>query len=125
MRAANIVELFTAQGYNLFNGSDPCAPGPTPTATLAAVPAGPGLLASQYGSAALISPAGQYNYLQGGNPDLNPETAKTYTIGGVFQYAQLSATDRLVALSTLRTRSVSFLRKARSRSASRTGCSAT
>ncbi len=40
VRAANIVELFTAQGYNLFNGGDPCGARPTPTATLAAVPAG-------------------------------------------------------------------------------------
>jgi iron complex outermembrane recepter protein len=91
VRAANIIELFTAQGYNLFNGGDPCG-GPNPTATLEQC-LRTGLLASQYGSPALISPAGQYNYLQGGNPDLTPETAKTYTIGGVFQpIPNLSAT---------------------------------
>jgi outer membrane receptor protein involved in Fe transport len=82
VRAANIIELFTAQGYNLFNGGDPCG-GPNPTATLAQC-LRTGLLASQYGSNALTSPAGQYNYLQGGNPNLNPETATTYTIGAVF-----------------------------------------
>ncbi len=91
VRAANIIELFTAQGYNLFNGGDPCA-GPAPSATLAQC-LRTGLQASQYGSNALQSPAGQYNYLQGGNPDLNPETAKTYTIGGVLQpWSNLSAT---------------------------------
>ncbi len=93
VRAANIVELFSAQGYNLFNGGDPCGalPGQAPTATLEQC-LRTGLLASQYGSAALISPAGQYNYLQGGNPDLNPETAKTYTLGAVFQIPNFSAT---------------------------------
>jgi len=83
VRAANIIELFTAQGFNLFNGGDPCG-GPTPTATLAQC-LRTGLLASQFGSNALTSPAGQYNYIQGGNPNLNPETAKTYTFGTVIQ----------------------------------------
>jgi outer membrane receptor protein involved in Fe transport len=40
--------------------------------------------AAQYGSGALNSPAGQYNFLQGGNPNLSPETADTDTIGVVF-----------------------------------------
>jgi iron complex outermembrane receptor protein len=94
VRAANIIELFTAQGYNLFGGSDPCgAPvGGTPSATLAQC-LRTGLAPSQYGAAVLLSPAGQYNYLQGGNPDLQPETAKNYTVGGVFQpWPNLSAT---------------------------------
>ena len=93
VRAANIVELFSAQGYNLWNGGDPCGAlvGGTPSASLEGCLRS-GLLASQYGSPALISPAGQYNYLQGGNPDLDPETAKTYTIGGVFQIPNMSAT---------------------------------
>ena len=91
VRAANIIELFTAQGFNLFTGGDPCG-GPVPTATLAQC-LRTGLLASQYGSNALTSPAGQYNYLQGGNATLNPETAKTYSIGGVFQpMSNMSAT---------------------------------
>jgi outer membrane receptor protein involved in Fe transport len=90
VRAANIIELFTAQGYNLFNGGDPC--GVDPSATLAQC-LRTGLKPEQYGSAALTSPAGQYNYLQGGNPDLKPETAKTYTLGAVFQpMPNLSAT---------------------------------
>jgi outer membrane receptor protein involved in Fe transport len=97
VRAANIVELFAAQGLNLFNMShDPCAgnvPGQlVPTATLAQC-LRTGLPASKYGSALIDSPAGQYNYLQGGNPSLEPETAKTYSVGIVLQpMNNLSAT---------------------------------
>jgi iron complex outermembrane recepter protein len=83
VRAANIIELFVAQGLNLFSNSpDPCA-GPTPSAT-AAQCARSGVSAAQYGSALLTNPAGQYNYLQGGNPNLDPETAKSTTVGAVF-----------------------------------------
>ena len=84
IRAANIVELFTPQGLGLFGmGADPCG-GPTPTATLEQC-LRTGLPANLYGSAVLSSPAGQYNQLQGGNPALEPEKAKTYTLGVVFQ----------------------------------------
>jgi outer membrane receptor protein involved in Fe transport len=83
VRAANVIELFQAQGLNLFNqGSDPCA-GPTPAATLAQC-ARSGVTAAQYGSALLTNPAGQYNYLQGGNPALDPEKAKSTTFGVVW-----------------------------------------
>lgn len=91
VRAANIIELFTAQGYNLFSGIDPCG-GPTPTAT-AEQCARTGLSAAQYGSNLLTNIAGQYNFIQGGNPTLTPETAKTYTVGLVLQpLPNLSAT---------------------------------
>jgi iron complex outermembrane receptor protein len=83
VRAANVVELFTAQGFNLFEmPSDPCA-GPTPLATLAQCQRS-GVTAAQFGADILTSPAGQYNYLQGGNPALAPEKAKSYTLGAVF-----------------------------------------
>ena len=42
-----------------------------------------GLTAAQWGSN-LDSAAGQYNYLQGGNPDLSPEKSDTYTYGVVL-----------------------------------------
>jgi iron complex outermembrane recepter protein len=90
VRAANIVELFAQQGYNLFTGTDPCA-GPSPAGTLAQC-LKTGATAAQYGKIP-ANPAGQYNYLQGGNPALNPETAKTYTLGLVYQpMPNLSAT---------------------------------
>jgi iron complex outermembrane receptor protein len=82
IRAANIIELFQQQGNNLFGGQDPCA-GPNPTATLDQC-LRTGLPANLYGSPILDSPAGQYNFLQGGNPNLTPEKAESYTIGMVF-----------------------------------------
>jgi len=86
VRAANIVELFTAQGFNLFDApGDPCgAQARDPTASDAECIA-TGVPANLVGAASLDSPAGQYNFLQGGNPDLIPETSDTYSYGVVFQ----------------------------------------
>jgi iron complex outermembrane receptor protein len=82
VRAPNVIELFTAQGLGLFDlDDDPC--GPAMTATLAECQA-TGVTPAQYGGGGLVSPAGQYNLFGGGNPDLSPETAKTYTVGVVF-----------------------------------------
>jgi iron complex outermembrane receptor protein len=82
VRAANIIELFQARGVNLFDMDfDPCA-GATPVRSLADC-ARTGVTAAQYGNI-LESAAGQYNYLQGGNPNLEPETAKSYTLGVVW-----------------------------------------
>ena len=86
VRAPNVIELFTAQGLGLFDlDEDPCGGNADTTdailrARCASTGAGPG----QFGSPALDSPAGQYNLFGGGNPDLTPEEAKTYTIGVVF-----------------------------------------
>jgi outer membrane receptor protein involved in Fe transport len=86
VRAANIVELFTAQGFNLFDApGDPCgAAARDPTASDAECIA-TGVPANLVGSAALDSPAGQYQFLQGGNVNLTPETSDTYSYGVVFQ----------------------------------------
>ncbi len=82
VRAANVQELFLPQGLNLFDmAEDPCA-GANPTRS-AADCARSGVTASQYGSVP-DSPAGQYNFLQGGNPNLAPEEADTYTFGVVW-----------------------------------------
>jgi outer membrane receptor protein involved in Fe transport len=82
VRAANIVELFTAQGFNLFDMTgDPCgAADPNPNATLAKCVA-TGVPAAQYGSSGLDSPAGQFQFTQGGNPDLKPEKSDTQSFG--------------------------------------------
>lgn len=86
VRAANIFELFATQSIGLFDldTGDPCGalPGETPIYSQAQC-ANTGLDAAFYGSPALINPAGQYNTFGGGNPDLDPETADTYTIGFV------------------------------------------
>ena len=91
IRAANVVELFTAQGFNLFDlPGDPCGVD-QPTATReACVTGGPsGVPAEVYDDpqrrARLDSPAGQYNFLQGGNINLQPETSDTYTYGVIIQ----------------------------------------
>jgi outer membrane receptor protein involved in Fe transport len=82
VRAPNIIELFQAQGVQLFDmDNDPC--GPT-RAYSAAECARTGVTAAQYGSSLLDSPAGQYNFLAGGNTNLDPETAKTGTLGLVI-----------------------------------------
>ncbi|WP_265528549.1 TonB-dependent receptor domain-containing protein [Sphingomicrobium marinum] len=82
VRAANILELFTPQSLGLWSGTDPCG-GATPEFTLAQCQ-NTGVTAAQYGSIAL-SPADQYNAIYGGNPNVDPETADTYTVGVVLQ----------------------------------------
>jgi outer membrane receptor protein involved in Fe transport len=88
VRAANVIELFAAQGTSLFNmTSDPCdftlaghasaaaCIGPNPWQTNAAATT----------SGTLSNSAGQYNQLTGGNPNLSPEISDTDTAGFVVQ----------------------------------------
>lgn len=91
VRAPNIQELFRPQVVQLDGSTDPCAvdvPGqelPTdnnPDATPENC-ARTGVTAAQYGNIA-TNPASQYNGLTGGNPDLIPETADTYSVGFVW-----------------------------------------
>ncbi|WP_184200330.1 TonB-dependent receptor domain-containing protein [Polymorphobacter multimanifer] len=95
VRAPNVIELFS--GQSLFeveltqnaNGSfDPCS-GATPFAS-AAQCANTGVTAAQYGNI-VDNPAGQFNSLIGGNPDLNPETADTISVGAVLRPSFLPA----------------------------------
>ncbi|MEX1309906.1 MAG: TonB-dependent receptor [Candidatus Sulfomarinibacteraceae bacterium] len=81
VRAANLSELYRVQGFNLSGSTDICS-GPNPTATPEQC-ARTGVLPGQYGNIA-PNPAGQYNTLEGGNPDLDPETADTITAGIVW-----------------------------------------
>ena len=80
VRAPNIQELFSTPFVGLSGSSDPCA-GHTITATEF------GCIAQglAVGTGTPANPAGQYNGLLGGNPNLQPETAKTWTVGGVIQ----------------------------------------
>jgi outer membrane receptor protein involved in Fe transport len=77
-RAPNAGELFSTQSVALDGVTDPCA-GATPTASQAQC-VNAGVSAAQYGKIAANS-ASQYNGLQGGNPDLKPETALTTSAG--------------------------------------------
>ena len=81
VRAPNIVELFTPQTQGLFNGSDPCG-GSAPTASRAAC-ALTGVTPAQYGSIDPC-PASQCGNITGGNRNLSPETADTYSLGAVI-----------------------------------------
>mgnify|MGYP003571973991 FL=1 len=82
VRAPSVAELFSPQSLGLWSGVDPCAgadPVPSPAEC-----ARTGVTGDQYGNIS-ISPAGQYNALYGGNPDLDVETADTYTAGIVLE----------------------------------------
>jgi len=81
VRAPNIGELFGPQTLGLWTGVDPCG-GATPEGTMAEC-ARTGVTPAQYGNISL-SPAGQYNGLFGGNPELDVEKAKTWTAGIVI-----------------------------------------
>ena len=80
VRAPNILELYTPQSVTNTSdvAVDPCA-GPTPAASLAACEH-TGVTPAQYGRI-LQCPANQCATLEGGNLDLQPEKANTYTVG--------------------------------------------
>jgi iron complex outermembrane recepter protein len=102
IRAPNVGELFSEQQIALFSGADPCA-GATPQFTQAQC-ANTGVTAAQYGNIP-TSPAEQYNQFIGGNPDLEPEEADTWTFGFVatpidnlqfsVDYFQIEISDRI------------------------------
>ncbi|HVS33659.1 MAG TPA: TonB-dependent receptor, partial [Thermoanaerobaculia bacterium] len=85
-RSPNIVDLFEPQSIGLGGSEDPCA-GPNPNATQAQC-ANTGVTPALYGTIR-DNPAGQYNTLEGGNPNLDVETANTITAGLVFTPAAL------------------------------------
>ena len=84
VRAPNVTELFIPQQIvRWWNIEDHCA-GPQPVYSLEQC-ARSGVTAEQYGH--ISSPGGQeefINVLAGGNPDLDPEEANTFTLGLVF-----------------------------------------
>ena len=79
VRAPNIQELFAPQFVGLDGSNDPCAKIITATDF--------GCLAQGLvvGQGVTANPAGQYNGLLGGNPNLTPEKATTKTVGVVLQ----------------------------------------
>jgi outer membrane receptor protein involved in Fe transport len=95
VRAPNVIELFAAQGFNLFDADyDPCdavnrpaADGPVPASCIGTAPHQ--VTTGQRDGGSLSSPAGQYNFLGGGNPNLNPEESDTYTYGVVWTPSML------------------------------------
>ncbi|QIR14135.1 TonB-dependent receptor [Shewanella aestuarii] len=83
MRAPNIGELFSSQSIGLWSGDDPCAGTAAEIAEAGYTQemcANTGVTAAQFGNITK-SPAGQYNQFSGGNPELKPEEADTFTVG--------------------------------------------
>ncbi|BCO18231.1 TonB-dependent receptor [Alteromonas sp. KC3] len=85
IRAPNINELFAGQSIGLWGGVDGCANGSGEDGGVLyseAQCAATGVTAAQYGSIT-ANPANQYNQFSGGNPNLDPEEADTFTFGFV------------------------------------------
>ena len=88
VRGAHVREFFLPQGFNLFDiTGDPCGGEVTDGETAAGRTLEEcmrsGVTAAQFGNIA-NNPAGQYNFLQGGNPDLEPEVSDSYSFGTVL-----------------------------------------
>jgi iron complex outermembrane recepter protein len=81
VRAPNISELYSPTSVGLDGSEDPCS-GTTPSGTLAECERS-GVTAAEYGHI-IPNAASQYNGLLGGNPDLEPEIADTYSVGFVL-----------------------------------------
>ena len=86
IRAPNVFELFNPQNTNLSSLSDPCAgfagTDDAPSASFEDCQR-TGVTAAQYG--AIPPDSGQLNVITGGNPDLTPEEADTFTLGFIYQ----------------------------------------
>jgi outer membrane receptor protein involved in Fe transport len=80
VRAPNIQELFGPQSVALDGSTDPCAGDPITATDFGCIAQGLAV-----GRRITPNPAGQYNGLLGGNPNLNPEKATTKTLGVVLQ----------------------------------------
>jgi iron complex outermembrane receptor protein len=80
VRAPNAYELFTSQVLGQQAIADPCANNPTPSVSPAEC-ARTGVTAAQYGN---IPGQTSVNVVTGGNRNLKPETANTYTMGFVL-----------------------------------------
>jgi outer membrane receptor protein involved in Fe transport len=79
VRAPNIQELFAPSAVALDGSNDPCAK------TITATDYGCLAQGLTVGQSPTSNPAGQYNGLLGGNPNLRPEIATTKTVGVVLQ----------------------------------------
>ena len=95
VRAPSISELYSTRTVGLDGSEDPCATtgfGSPPSYLTGSALAqrksqclSHGVTAAQFGAVGMPgNPAGQYNGFIGGNPNLKPETADTYTVGAVF-----------------------------------------
>ena len=84
VRAPHVLELFSPQNVVLDGTQDPCAGLAASNPLVAKCSQAFGLTAAQV-VAIEKNPANQYNGLTGGNPNLDPEKADTFTVGFVYQ----------------------------------------
>ena len=89
VRAPNVVELFSPQNVVLDGTKDPCAGLAPGNALVARCASLFGLTQAQV-LALEPDPANQYNGQTGGNPNLQPEKADTYTAGVVWSPSFIS-----------------------------------
>ena len=80
VRAPNVQELFAPQRVALDGSTDPCAGFVISAADVGCLAQGLSI-----GQVVAPNPAAQYNGLIGGDPDVTPEVADTWTVGVVFQ----------------------------------------
>ncbi|NCF15226.1 MAG: TonB-dependent receptor, partial [Gammaproteobacteria bacterium] len=85
VRAPSIGELFSPQGENFPGATDPCSANGAPDAATTAVCIADGVPANVVGTPAINLASSQVRAITGGNPDLLPEEADTYTVGFVWQ----------------------------------------
>ncbi len=85
VRAPNILELFSPQGEGFPTATDPCSALGADPASISAICVATGVPAGLVGSPSINLASNQVRQLSGGNPDLDPETAETFTIGAVWQ----------------------------------------
>ena len=87
VRAPNVIELYQGHGYNLsYAKFDPCSTvgrgGAVPASCIGTNPWQ--VTAAQAADPLLYNPSDQYSFKQGGNTNLTPEEAETFTFGAVF-----------------------------------------
>ncbi len=80
VRAPNLQELFATRFVGLDGSSDPCADRVLTAADVGCLAQGLSI-----GQTVAGNPAGQYNGLLGGEPNLEPEVATTKSVGVIFQ----------------------------------------
>ena len=80
VRAPTVQDLFAPQRVALDGSTDPCTGAPIAAGDVGCLATG-----LRVGQVVAPNPAAQYNGLIGGNPNLQPETADTYTVGVVLQ----------------------------------------
>lgn len=80
VRAPTVQDLFAPQRVALDGSTDPCSGAPIAAGDVGCLATG-----LRVNQTVTPNPAGQYNGLIGGNPNLLPETADTYTVGVVLQ----------------------------------------